>query len=100
MVAAPYVLGVIRFVILLLFLCWAPAHGDDSLPKWLQEPGQIIEGPIDVNDCILIEWLIKKDDEGRFTFPRRPMDPVAIQSVYTLRKQGVIKVYSCQASGA
>lgn len=100
MVVAPYFLGVIRFVIPLLFLCWAPAQADDSPPKWLQEPGQIIEGPITPDMCIEAYWPNRSPDGYRYTFHLPPLDPKTIQSAEQGRSEGWVILRRCQSSDA
>lgn len=98
MVAAPYLQGVIRFVIPLLFLCWAGAQADDSPPKWLQEPGQIIEGPITPEMCIEAYWPNRSPDGYRISIYLPPIKPRTILLLEQGRREGWIVPRRCLSS--
>lgn len=96
-----------RAILIALLVFAAGAAAADDRPKWLQEPGQVIEGPISPDDCILVEWIDTPEareqytlPEGQYTFPRRPMAQEVIDSAYWLRANGLIRIYSCRSSGA
>lgn len=100
MVAPPYLQGVIRFVIPLLFLCWAGAQADDSPPKWLQEPGQIIEGPITPEMCIEAYWPQRSPSGFRISVFLPPIKPETISAIEQGRAEGLVILRFCQLSDA
>lgn len=87
-------------LIMLLSLMSVPVAADEPPPPWLEQPGEVVDGPIRPDMCIEAYWPQRSPDGYRFSVFLPPLDSETIRLAEQGRREGWVVLRLCKSSDA